>query len=452
MKTCNAFIAFAALVFWGCRDTTVVAPGERQLTPVQSRVVTPAEGRHLFLLHGDVPSDFATRVAALGGSVFSSMPQIGVVVTEGLTDDDARIIAGNDDVTRDLTGTWVPAPDEMLPDVTGLSASAEIAETTSPFAAEYLPSQWDMFQIHAPEAWASTTGTSKVRVAILDSGLDPDHVDQQGLIDAASSVAFVPSTEGLPSWVDDNLHGTFVGGIVTSNNIGTAGVAPNVTLVAVKVIDAEGSGTVGATIAGIYYATNIGVQIINMSLGLHIPKNAPGASTLLSAMNRAVNYAKSHGVLVVSAAGNDATDLQHDHDFIELPCEAGVQLCVSATGIGDVFEGYSNFGTNAVEVAAPGGDALEAIHGLCSSHAANPRAAQCKDGQHYLFAFGTSAAAPHASGLAAYLDSHFGGALSPSQLIALISQYADDLGKPGADPFFGMGRINVIRSLTAPQP
>jgi len=449
MKTGLVFIAMTAIVCSSCGDARVVAPTERHVPAGPSRSVVLAEGQHVFLFHGGTPSDLASRVAAHGGSIASAMLEIGVVVTQGLTDADASAIAGNDEVVRYLTGQWAPAPDEIGFTTTGLSTPTAIGETASPLTAELLGSQWDMYQIHAPEAWAKATGTSKVRVAILDSGLDPDHVDQQGLIDASASVALVPSTVGPPAWADDNRHGAFVGGIVSSNNVGTSGVAPNVSLVAVKVIDAGGRGTVGAAIAGIYYATAAGVQIINMSLGLHIPKNAVGASTLLSAMNRAVNYARSHGVLVVSAAGNDGVDLQHDHDFIELPCEAGVQLCVSATGSGDTFEPYSNYGTNAIDVAAPGGDELMPILGLCSSHAADPRAAACRDGHEYLLAYGTSAAAPHVAGLAAYIDSRFGGALPPSQLIALIVQYADDLGKAGADPLFGMGRINVVHSVMA---
>jgi subtilisin family serine protease len=291
---------------------------------------------------------------------------------------------------------------------------------------------------------------------MLDTGIDPDHLDLHGLIDVASSKAFVPSVMGPPDWADDNTHGSFASAIVTSNNYGVAGVAPNVTLIAVKVLGADGTGPVGAIIAGIYYAADAGAQVINMSLGLAFPKNLPGAGPLLAAFNRAVNYAHAHGALVVSAAGNEFTDLQHDGNVVELPCEAGVQLCVSATGNGDTHASYSNFGVSAINVAAPGGDGPPSpatwIIGPCSSRSADPALAVCKDRVEYVIAIGTSASAPHVSGLAAFLDSQYGGTLDASQMLTLIQQQADDIGKPGTDPFFGKGRINVVNTLNGAHP
>jgi subtilisin family serine protease len=445
-----------AMLAAGCSDAVTSTPAPRHFPPTMSRIAVPTSDQHVFLLNGNVPADFTARVAARGGAILSTMSDIGVVVTQGLSDADATALAGKDAVARDYIGRWVPTPDEMQLSATMLSTPVEAASASSPLTAAFLPIQWNMFQIHAPEAWATRTGIPSVRVAILDSGLDPDHLDQQGLIDVASSIAFVPSVTGPPAWADDLFHGTYVGGIVTSNNFGTAGVAPNVTLIAVKVLGANGSGPIGATIAGIYYATTVHAQVINMSLGLYLPKNVPGASTLHSAMNRAVNYAKSHGALVVSAAGNDTTDLQHDRNFIELPCEAGVQLCVSATGNGDTHASYSNYGTNAINVAAPGGDdpfsPATYILSPCSSRSALPQLAACKSRVRYLFATGTSASAPHVSGLAAYLDSQYGGTLDPSRMLTLIQQNADDIGKGGADPYFGKGRINVVNTVTTTHP
>jgi subtilisin family serine protease len=382
------------------------------------------------------------------------MTNIGVVVTTGLSDADAAAIAGKNAVTRDYVGQWVS--DSVSLSSATVSTPIDVTSAKPPQTAAFLSLQWNMFQIHAPEAWTNHTGIPSVRVAILDTGIDPDHLDMQGLIDVAASRAFVPSTMGPPAWADDYFHGTFVSSIVTSNNFGVAGVAPNVTLIAVKVLGATGSGPVGAIIAGIYYATDVGAQVINMSLGLGLPKNAPGASTLLSAFNRAINYAHAHGVLVVSAAGNEAIDLQHDRNFVELPCEAGVQVCVSATGNGDTHASYSNFGVSAINVAAPGGDGPPStatwILGPCSSRSSVPQFAGCKNRVSYIIATGTSASAPHVSGLGALLDSQFGGTLNGSQLLTLIQQNADDIGKPGTDQFFGKGRINVFNTVNTTTP
>ena len=447
------------LVAAACRDAITTTPAERTFAPSfnRSRTATAAPGRHVFVLNGNIPADFGARVVAAGGTVVSSMSNIGVVVTEGLTDADADALAGKNEVAPDYQARWIPTAEEMHISTTSLALPVDVASAKPPLTAAFLPFQWNMMQIHAPEAWATgRSGSPSVRVAILDTGLDPDHLDQRGLIDMANSIAFIPSTGGPPTWADDNLHGTSVGGIVTSNNFGTAGVAPNVTLIAVKVLDATGSGPFGAIIAGIYYATDVGAQVINMSLGAQFPKNARGASTLMAALNRAVNYAHQHGVLVVSAAGNEATDLQHDRNFIEVPCETGVQLCVSATGNGDTHASYSNYGVSAIDVAAPGGDGPPGtatwILAPCSSHSTDPLFASCKDRVSYIIETGTSAAAPHVSGLGAYLDSQFGGTLDASQLITLIQQNSDDIGKPGADPFFGKGRINVLKTVTAAHP
>lgn len=440
-----------------CRDVTNTTPAERSFAPVlSSRMASVAPGRHVFVLNGDVPTDFGSRVASRGGTVVSSLDSIGVVVTEGLSDTDATALAGKDAVASDYVGQWIPTPDEMqLADAMTLSAPIDPASLKPPQSALFLPLQWNMQRIHAIDAWnTGRTGIPSVRVAILDSGLDPDHLDQRGLIDAAASTAFVPSTKGPPLWADDNFHGTFVGSIVTSNNVGVAGVAPNVTLVAVKVLGASGSGPIGAVIAGIYYATDVAhAQIINMSLGLRFPKNVRGASVLLSAMTRAINHAHSRGVLVVSAAGNDSTDLQHDRNFVQLPCEAGVQMCISSTGIADEHPAYSNYGTNSINVAAPGGSDATPPRGQVGGWIIGPCSSRvCGNIGSYVAANGTSAAAPHVSGLAAYLDSQFGGTLDASQLVTLIQQNADDIGKAGADPFFGKGRINVLNTVTTAHP
>ena len=458
MNRPSLLLASGVLVLAACSDpatspSTLKAP--MTLARLQSTgTPTIPTDQHVFLMNGNaIPDNFAADVAAAGGTLVRVQSEIGVAVVKGLTDAAANQLAlGNGKVERDVMVQWVPTLDdaqvsvahEVPPPVSGLSV-------LPPQAAFFLPFQWDMRQIHAPEAWVAHTGIPSVRVAIIDTGLDPDHIDAAGLIDVASSTAFTPSLSGPPAWADDNFHGTHVGGTVTTNNFGTAGVAPNVTLIAIKVLNSNGSGTFADIISGLIWAANVHANVANLSLGAFFPKNGQGS--LVSALNKAVNYANAHGVLVVSAAGNGAADLQHDQNFTEVPCESGTGMCISSTGPGDLHSSFSDFGVSAINVAAPGGEfgppPTHFVLSPCSTHTLMPSLAVCRTSPtFYVFAIGTSMATPHVSGLAALLDSQFGGTLNPAQLRAKLQQCADNIGKNGTDPFFGQGRINAFNTVT----
>ena len=469
MRQCTlAAAGVAATILLGaCTEapgTTAPAEGDASLSVARGSSLVARQ--HVFTMQEDRPaSEIAAAVAAGGGTIRYSMDDIGVVLVDGLSDAAAaRIAIGRASVSNDAHGQWVPTAEAMAAALAPVDVLGDIGTMSllPPQAAAYRQFQWNMRITDTDDAWAQgRTGIPTVRVAILDTGLDAYHLDQKGVIDVANSIAFVPSKSGPPAWEDDHFHGTHVGGVVTSNNIGVAGVAPNVTLVAVKVLDHNGNGTWGAIIAGIYYAANIGVDVINMSLGATFPKNE--VQGLVPAFNRAVNYAHARGVFVVAAAGNDAEDLQHNGNRITAPCETGVLTCISATDAADAPAYYTNYGTNAINNAAPGGDFTKGLPGpmggilsLCTSRSVHTVLGMCKAvkvppfgmvGIRYVFMEGTSAAAPHVAGLGALLDSQFGGSLNGSQIITAIQQNADDLGKPGTDPFYGKGRINTCRTL-----
>ena len=463
MKLRSASLALAGSVLLAaCSDTLTAprSPAAPRMDAALSRVGTVSSDRHVMEFTSGIPSDLAAQVAAKGGTLVRVDAGIGMAVTSGLSDADAQAIGGKSNTVRDMNARWVPTFEEAqgVVDADAVSDPSELATPKSPLTAtRYLAGQqWNMQRIHADAAWAQgRTGLPTVRVAILDTGLDPDHIDQNGtVIDQATSTFFTPSIapEPGPRWMDDQFHGTHVGSIVTSNNIQVAGVAPNVTLVAVKVLNASGNGSFADVISGIYYATDVHVQVINMSLGAFFQRQGREAAQLVRLLNKAINYAHAHDVLVVSSAGNDNIDLQHDQNYISVPCEAGMQMCVSATGQTDTKASYSNYGTNAINVAAPGGDVDRFVIGACSSHSVIPGLAACKTRNRYLNVAGTSQAAPHVSGLGAFLDSQFGGTLTASQMITSIEQHSDDLGKPGVDPIYGKGRINVVNTVNDPTP
>jgi subtilisin family serine protease len=459
-----AVLVAGAVSLGACTEAPVgTAPQVGPSLAISNEASQTIADQHVFTLHGGrATSEITAAVTAAGGTVRYSMDAIGVVLTRGLSNAAAaKIASGKAVVANDLQARWVPSLQMMGIESIPADALGELkgASLLPPQAAAFKAYQWNMRITDTDDAWAQgKTGLPSVRVAILDTGLDAYHIDQMGLIDMANSIAFVPSKTGPPLWEDDNFHGTHVGGIVTSNNFGVAGVAPNVTLVAVKVLDEHGDGSLGDVIAGIYYAADIGVEVINMSLGATFPKNE--AQGVVPAFNRAVNYAHGKGVFIAAASGNDGEDLQHNANRVSVPCETGVLTCISATGPADELAPYSNYGTNAINNAAPGGDftmggVLGMVLSLCSSHSTDPYLAGCKPqdtpfgfvGTNYVFAEGTSMASPHVAGLGALLDSQYGGSLNGSQIITAIQQSADDLGKPGADAFYGKGRMNTCRTL-----
>jgi thermitase len=413
-----------------------------------------------------VPENFAALVAAKGGAVQLVQGESKLAITTGLSDADANAIAtaAGGLVGGDLSARWVPTAQEMNATAT-TDVTATGAFTQPPLTAVWLPQQWNMQQIHATEAWAAgKTGSPAVRVAILDTGLDPNHQELFGVVDAGAGANCLTGTcvPGTTNWFDDYFHGTYVGGIVTANNFVTAGVAPNVRLVAVKVLNSQGSGSFGAILAGIVYAVDVvHARVINMSLGATFKGNTPGLIALQQALANVINYADSKGTVVVTAAGNEDLNLGNPHPHLSLPCEAGAnQLCVSATDPRDMIARYSNFGWAGIDVAAPGGDDKHLpkgatftdalaylIAGPCSG--ARPTSACFVQGRtigfSYIIADGTSASAPHVTGLAALIASQPGAStMTAAQIRDRIRSTSDDIGNGQK---FGDGRINVARAL-----
>lgn len=241
----------------------------------------------------------------------------------------------------------------------------------------FFPLQWNMTAMEAPAAWAANCTGLGVRIAINDGGIDPTHPDLAPNMDTACSVSFVSgqpfNTETGTFW-----HGMHVAGIAAAadNGTGVIGVAPEATLISVKVLH-DGTGSFGAVIGGILYAADPAAfgfgscaraDIINMSLGALFNKRLPGGGPLVAALAKSVNFAASKGVLVVSAAGNDGLDLGQTADLVSVPAESGSGLAIAATGpldLAGVFgapgdprrpASYSNFGEGTTYVAAPGGD------------------------------------------------------------------------------------------------
>jgi subtilisin family serine protease len=457
----------------------------------------------------------------------------GFAVVEGLSSTSAQALAkqrGVKAVEPDLVAQVIDRSSWGV-DAGGDALDVGATSQANPATAFFFPRQWHLRAIGAHAAWAAgRLGSPLVKVAILDSGIDPTFPDLAGLVDESRSASFLPTGStvcldpsddqlingraatptcpaltgffpGRPAWIDLNGHGTYTGGLVSSKAAVTAGVTSQVTLMAVKVLDAQGSGPFSSIMQGVAFATDQGADVINMSLGALFLQHGG----YIGFLNKITQYARSRGVTIIVASGNDGVDLDHSRGVYAAFCSSGQVICVSATGpimaltnagvpsvngpnfLPTVDEPaiYSNYGTSSIEVAGPGGNyALNAagnaitsivrVWSGCSRTAldfivptvppnsppgtqpAPPfyRKSICADPAAFglpptaVFtsgAVGTSAAAPHVSGLAALLVEQYGR--SPGQIRTVLQQTADDLGKPGADPHYGKGRINVPRAL-----
>ncbi len=399
-------------------------------------------------------------VEAAGGTVRYAHAGAGVAV---VSSERADFLAA----VRAQPGISGAAPDRVVQwqqptEVTMTEEEAASLSAGNPFTNPRYSLQWAPASVEAPAAWTLGYTGAGVRVAVLDGGIYDAHPDLAGAVDVAASRSFVP---GQPFNTDTGTfwHGTHVAGIIGArdNNIGVVGIAPDATIVGVKVLH-NGSGAFSWVIEGLLYAADEGnADILNLSLGADFNRGDRDAAELVSALNRAVNYASRHGALVISAAGNDGYDLDHSGNLITVPAQSGNGIAVSATGpmgwgLGATDfrrpSSYTNYGQSMIHVAGPGGDF------------AYPGAENCLVGglvrpcwvfdmvlstsrAGYSWAAGTSMAAPAASAVAALLKQRFPSA-DAAQLKTKLAASADDEGKKGHDPYYGRGFINARRAVS----
>jgi subtilisin family serine protease len=371
---------------------------------------------------------------------------------------------------------------------TALTSAA--AGRANPSTAANFGLQWDLRQIGAPAAWsAGKLGDPGVTVAIVDTGIDYDNPDLDGLVDLSRSASFVPSDDSITTATfpgrhpisDLDGHGTNVATIVSSNARAWAGVTSRTTLMGVKVLDYTGSGTAGAILQGIIWAADHGADVANLSLGGSFSR--AGSGRYVATIAQVLAYAGNRGTLVVTAAGNDGADMAADPTTYYSYCSSRMVVCVSATGPAhpadnyDAPAFYTNYGRGIVTLAAPGGNldpnadgSPEAwpwgpefgsfIWSYCSKTQVYPTfdptgpayaPTFCSDGQEFVGYIGTSQAAPHVSGLAALLVAQMGRG-KPYQVRAAMQLSATKLGQSVSwtDPYYGAGRINVPAALSSP--
>ncbi len=273
----------------------------------------------------------------------------------------------------------------------------------------YYSSEWHLPRISAPSAWDTTTGSSAVTIAILDSGVDGTHPDLAPML--------------VPGWnfYDNNSdtrdvigHGTVVAGAAAAagnDGTGVAGVAWGCRLMPLRIADTNCSASASATASALTWAADHGARVANISYS---------GVTKIASVESAAQYFRSMGGVVVASAGNAGTfDATADNPNL---------LMVSATDLNDVLASWSNTGNN-IDLAAPGVSILTTVRG-----------------GSYGWAGGTSVSAPIVAGAAALVMSA-NATLPGAQVGDILKQSADDLGAAGWDPSYGSGRVNAGRAV-----
>lgn len=299
--------------------------------------------------------------------------------------------------------------------------------------------------INAEKAWDLTTGSSKIIVAVIDTGVDLKNPelkenlwenakeimgipgvddDQNGYIDDFYGYDFVNS-DSDPS--DDNSHGTHLASIIGAkgnNKTGMTGVTWNVRMMPVKVLDASNSQSDLNKIAkGIYYAVDNGANIINASFAL----GYNGSDTKDQVIQTAINYAEKNNVLVIAAAGNNGEDID-EYPMAPAALSNSNILTVTASDEEGWRIGFANIGMKSVDVAAPGRN----VWGLLPDQKAR-------------FWGGTSQATAIASGVAALVLSKY-PTLKPNEVRNRIMNSVKKSSKFKGE-FFSEGLVDAYKAL-----
>ena len=470
----DGVIGVAAAGSAGYRSMSVA---RQTVTRLQERVAALSQSRPLShalispaMLAARLDVDDSTQIEAVMQSLRAD-PSVAWVERDGR-------ISIRDGAPRPMSAESVS---QML--ARPASGGATSVGTKLPNDPSFWAQYWEANMIDLPRAWSITTGSPNVTVAVVDMGIRFDHPNIAANLtndgyDFVSSRTFAPeqfcaggtftTTTGDgdgpdpdPTDPDDiefdsangcwnhstlGDHGLWTAGIigaVGNEALGIAGVNWNVRIRPIRVLDITGGGSYFDIAQGVLYAAGLPApgangalvqaptrsQIINLSLG------GPSADSTLRV---AVDAAFNAGSLIVASAGNDGLDIP------AYPAGFTNAMAISAVGEDGALATYSNAGTN-ISVAAPGGDFRFDDNG--GGGVLGPGWDFVRNRSTYMFAYGTSAAAPFVSGVAALLLAQT-PSLTASQLRQRIEQYATRPAGVTRSDAFGWGIVNAYNSLT----
>ncbi len=408
----------------GCGTNGYAGLGLDSSVSMESGTLYSRNGVAAILVKTVGPLSESTQLASLGAQEVSLDPALTAMgwrrlaVPSGSVGNALSAVTGDPDVVAAEPDNEIDAPVTLaapaLPTAGTVFGSSPLP---APNSQQYAP------QItRAEEAWSISTGQGQV-IAIVDSGIDPGHPDFAGRI--APGWNTVDNTNDDR---DDYGHGTHCAGIAAayaSGPNGVMGIAPGATLLPVKALRADGSGSNSSVAGGITWAADHGATVISLSLG------GPADSKVL---DDAVAYALGRGCSVVAAMGNAG---DHVKSF---PAAIPGVIAVGATDRDDRIASFSQYG-NWNSVSAPGVgiySTFPTYHVTLNDEGLS---------ENYASLDGTSMATPAVAGAVADIRAarpH----LLPVQIKAILQDSADKVaGRTDFDPHYGYGRIDVLAAL-----
>ncbi|WP_131724799.1 S8 family serine peptidase [Paenibacillus solani] len=266
--------------------------------------------------------------------------------------------------------------------------------------------RWHYDMIKVQQAWGITTGSSSVRVGVLDTGIDSNHTSLRNLVNTSLGRSFVDNTT-----IDRHGHGTHVAGTIASYG-SVSGVMQNATLVPIKVLGDSGTGSMYSIQQGILHAANIRADVINMSLG---------GGGYDRGMEEAIQTAVGLGTIVVAATGNEG------RSSISYPAAYSGSIAVGSVTSSRTRSSFSNYGPG-LEVMAPGSNIYSTA----------------PNGQ-YATMSGTSMATPHVAGVVGLMKS-VNPSLTPAAARDILRNTAQPAGNANQ---YGYGIVDAHAAVLA---